>query len=590
MIKKIVLLLMCANSMLAMEVSDELPKTKYQKLETAKVFQPPSLRQACILSAMKLIFTDKLEDVVVFLSTTCLEMEDAALFDLIDGIIEHNGKHRMFDQTTLILELAQYCVLKSMTLQNEGLEKVAADDISKTQYLLEMSKKEPGNQCPYAKKANSLLDGLLQDSRFTDKAVLQPLTALWLAERKLLGRHNGYAAMRAVLMTKITLDDFIHTICQLIIHNEQEALALVQLAQSLSYTHETLQRPAVIEQLWHWADLFARDSLVNYLEKFLSPEKLAALMQVPKNESDYFLSQAFQRALYAGDVERLSVSDVGFDTALCITDPVFFSRRMECPLLIAAQLGYTKVVTYLLQCVNEDSYDEEELQEVRQRALAYGHAEILKLLHKKDTVCLSEIKKQNTLHALTRAAMYGHTHAIQYALSHCDITMLSYLVCQSTGMLFKLLPMLLDFLEGSALEKEHKEQIMRHALCVALACGKFDSAKHLIERSMPLNGAVDLPKELTDDFLVPLEGTLLERVARSVISCESEEPLLLLKLMLKKGAQDEPDKDGQTLLLRLLERADRESHPQAYRARLVAVAQILSEAHREKRSDTKNPN
>lgn len=605
MIKKISVMLLCLSGMvLAMEQQQAMPEAKQRKLESEAikvVYSSRSLKKACYRAILKVLFEGKLEEVFAFLNETCKDLPNDLIFSLIDEIIVYNALLKVFEQTELRLGLAHFCVMKSMEAyasNHPDFALLADDDNRKTDYLNTIMATEPGDHLPYAKKALAILEDMLKDPFFQDKAQLQPFAHLWFIERGFAAPHYGYTSLQKKLAKMLKLDEFFHSICQVIIQNEQEVLELIKRVQAPPY--ELLTCKWVTKQLWQWAELFGRSKLMLYLEQFLTEAELHGMSSLPTDDDVVYAAPTVHRALYSGDVTRLeSRGKITGLRVYGITDASFFKRKTATLLETAAQLGYTKVVEFLLALGAT-----EEIQKAREKALAYGHTAVLKLLCNKETSFFGDLTAVSLLPELSRALLMGYTDALKYALAFCTPKTLSLLICRDILKPLRALALFLDALESSACDTQQKELILRHALCVAIEnriLGTLEVAEQLLKRPIPLNVSVKFDSAFFGNFVF-LEGTPLEKaVALAQLPQATESNLKLIELLIQKGARDVPNEQGLTLLAETTQslatrrmmaqcaetngtmRNSFQEDPKMNVARLEAIVKMLAQAQEPKR-------
>lgn len=521
-----------AASLWAMDESD----AKKQKIESNSK-QVPALIELCNRRIFGILCDDSMAMAEEFLNETCKALPTNLFFMIIDGLIERNAIVKVYDHRDLRLSLAKICIKKGMT---EFLPKDPSTGLpteyenSAKSYFNKAMSAKPGNQCPYGKKALEIIQHIIQDPFFRDKAELQPLTHLVLTTRE-----QGDLCidlMQEMFMHCLNDDGLFHTLCQLIMKDATAAFIFLRRLEAPPY--ELLKGQGRAAQLWRWADVFKSVPIKDYVEKTyinLDSEKQASI------RTSLFL----QFALYKGDIKVLESYPLNPDNVLlCIADSRFFEiESAERPLVVASQLGYTKTVEYLFQKVASG-----DVRKACDRALAYGHTDVLKVLCPDDKMIdvaqPLDLKKET---AFDRACLKGYIETIEFFLSRCTPQLLSHLIC---GTIYKEGPyrLLLIYLERSSIDEKQKQLILHFLLCFAIEIGNCDAAKTLLKRVTSLV----CPDFFDDHFFginLMANGTLLERaVTFYPLYDKSERYLALIELLISKGARDVPQKDGTTLL------------------------------------------
>ncbi len=463
------------------------------------------------------------------------------------------------------IELAAYCVTKSFALYIKSNKTgPIPHPFLVDEQRIEGPKKGATKVCPFAELGLKLLKDLLDDKFFEDQAVVQPLALICMAksirsirvdDQRNIPLNVGYEKLKEFLFPLLHGDRVIHGLRQLIVHDEQAALHLLELIKS--------RRAALLgecaEHLFCWAELFNRPSIVEWLIEWQKvDDKKRGHGSVPHLDRWYkrhscscikgkeHLRSHFERAVCLGDVKSLEhikgaeyqrISDLGER----YLDPTC-SRLMH----IAAMLGYKELAQWCLQ--RGAKVKQKDIQE----AADYGQVEVLRLLlaHFEGLINADGYWVDEGGDDV-RAVQYGHLEAIKCIISRLDSSAFERLLNNAALNHNKeIVAYLLDNIHRTVSDEKMKAKIIRGQFCDALSNHASKAIlDQFTQRSIAINGFSDAADAHTN----PLRCAVQAMIDVGPFRFKGEpDPLELTKenieFLLEHGARDEPDSKGVTTL------------------------------------------
>lgn len=530
---------------------------------------PDSLFEKCLSTLVKSLAQTE-EDIICFVQRALsLKVPEDLCTALIDRYAKEQPAHK---RNLARLELAAYCACKSITSLPSNP-------------LIDLKKNEDGKANGFAVRALALVNELMADKTFEDKAQLQPLTYMWVplvpavklrfVEGRFINFTKGYHLLRDYLLQHVNDDTLHHTLRQLICRGEEVAcLSLMALTQGRHVMR--------LYELWRLAELFNRANVLNALNIAIeadlaaNPDNISLTkLKTPlrfaiQSESceDPHLSPYFERAVYQGDSEKLK--DVKELVTVSVHD--FSDSRCASVLNLAARLGYKKLVQTVLDKArlllpgDRGRLTEGDVVETLCNAINHDQKGVVKLLlsrFSKISPDLDDLERAidhdyvDTLRlVMPRFTSEGFGELLRKAfLQHSQniITMLLEPIKPEEQVECVAASSLHTIFMGSNGDQKEKAKLVREALCMGVMNGELFLVQWLITRGVPLYGFIeDARLGALPIFYNPLHGLiqwmLLYKNAKS-------SNLAMVDLLLKSGATDEPDKNGKTVLMKLQEAA-----------------------------------
>lgn len=463
----------------------------------------------------------------MFCRKSVADTEEDVCIALLEYYLQDNAKNPRVNHTTLRMDLAAYCACKSCgaTLSNPLLDWKKSND-------------KPNH---FAAQAIHILNDLLTDKIFEDKADLQPLTLLCMVDKpaarftegRFINIAAGYRLLKGYLIKHMSEDAIVHTIMQLMVHNEHSAVQFLQFLRANQ--HLLFEQKERVRCLWYAAELFNCRHAMDVLAK-IPILVYAGIGNLSRHTcQEHHLNLSWERAILLGDCEKLKNFKL-WRSHVWSLDHTYCTSAIT----MAITLGYGKLVQCALEIIREDGQplidvDQEDIEE----AVDCGQVAIIKLLLAHHPAMFDEGVDDRTY---VRAMKMRYFEAIQ-----CIVPKLSLRACADVlkkaikNAAFGLVEFMLDHIEGMAGDPTVKTEIVRDALCDAAGQGSIKMLELFVKRSIALNGFAGNPPGnplhlIVSAFCTPPRSSIIHTAVPTIA------------FLLAHGACDEPAKDGRTAL------------------------------------------
>lgn len=377
--------------LLAMQKDQELKRPAEEEIaagsKKAKLSSSPARLLELSLQAILKHIAESEEEIIPFVERAIPIIGDSVCLTLIKKYVEQLDTNKRNDTR---LSLASYCACKAM-------------DTSGANPLLAL--KEKTN--PFAKLACLLIEELLNDEAFEDRAALQPFTLICMRSADnfqldedgfCFDSKKGYELLRAYMYPRLDVYTIRHTVRQLIMYDEHAFLALLDFFLKRKDALE-------LEELWYIAGLFGHEKIEQKLIPLLEEEGTDFSERVLKSycfrkrsyEEPDHLSSYYERRFYKGDASIIK------DIKRYFTNYIHCGPSCKEPLMLAARFGYTAFVkAYLQNIPGDDLRDRHEglMEDTFHQAMKVPQIGIAKLFCQKPycelTYCL-QVKRHTFL-------------------------------------------------------------------------------------------------------------------------------------------------------------------------------------------------